>query len=636
MSVEHIPSDVRQAGTGAASDAFPTAARAPRPALPALALGVVALVAIAYANSLANDFAFDDVSIIQQNARVHQLRDLGQIWLTPYWPRFGPEAGLYRPLAIFGYALQWAVSGGSPLVFHVVNVLLHACVSVLALVLLARVVGPFAAFVGAALYAVHPVHTEVVANVVGQAEMLAAAGALAGCLIFAARPDVHRVSPPRLIALATCYGLAALAKESAIVIPALIVAWDIAERRLPARDLPRYLRAMIGPALVLALVAGAYLALRIHVLGTIGGTDPAPSMPFLREDPHARVLVGLRAWLEYARLLFFPMDLISDYGPAVVLPMDSITPAVLGGAGLLALTLLLAVLLPWRHDAGIVAFWFGAGVLPVSNLLFPVGVLVAERTLYLPSLAASFAVAYAADAAVRRGRVRATALVAGVVLALMAARTVIRNPDWKDTRTVQAALLRDHPESYRAQWTAAVDAFFRGDLATSERHWVLAYRLWPHDSQLLAEIANFHVARGQPELAIPLLETSHRMHPKVRRTEHLLGMAYLKAGRFPEALTAAERSARYVGPQWFLADIRGRALMALGRPLEAARAWRESIQLPEGDVWTQWLYLAEALSHAGEAREARAALDSARVRAVDDADALRQIEAAAARLPGGG
>ena len=73
----------------------------------------IALVACAcYANSVWNGYAMDDNFIILGNPRVHQLNDQSQIWLTPYWTAYGKSLGLYRPLAIFGYALQWAAGAG--------------------------------------------------------------------------------------------------------------------------------------------------------------------------------------------------------------------------------------------------------------------------------------------------------------------------------------------------------------------------------------------------------------------------------------------------------------------------------------------------------------------------------------------
>ncbi|NJD08968.1 MAG: hypothetical protein FIB01_00495, partial [Gemmatimonadetes bacterium] len=86
-----------------------------------LVLLLVVAAVLPYLNSLANGYALDDVFIIQLNDRVHRLADLRGLWLTPYWPYLGSEAGLYRPLTIFLFAVQWAVGGGAPWLFHSVN-----------------------------------------------------------------------------------------------------------------------------------------------------------------------------------------------------------------------------------------------------------------------------------------------------------------------------------------------------------------------------------------------------------------------------------------------------------------------------------------------------------------------------------
>src|SRR5690606_27530768 len=314
-----------------------------------------------------------------------------------------------------------------------------------------------AAFIGATLFAVHPVHTEVVANVVGQAELIAAAGALGACLLFAGGPEGARVQPGRLAGIAPLYAIGILAKESAIVLPGLLVALDLAQRRLSfsRAGFVRYVDAMILPVVVLGAVAVGYLVLRLEVLGSITAENAAPALSFLREEH--RVLNAFRAWPEYARLLFFPAKLSPDNSPGIVLPVPGVAGMVLLGAALLAATILLAAMLP-LHPAALPAAWFLIAILPVSNLLFPVGILVAERTLYLPSVAVALLAAQTWDAlrrAERPRQLRLAAVATAVITLACIIRVVERNPDWKSNQTLMAALYRDHPESYRANWFMA-------------------------------------------------------------------------------------------------------------------------------------------------------------------------------------
>ncbi|MGH7702575.1 MAG: tetratricopeptide repeat protein, partial [Gemmatimonadales bacterium] len=136
--------------------------------LASLALTILTLLVAA--PSLSNGFAYDDVPIIQNNARVHTLASPWTYASQTYWPA-AQDPSLYRPLTIWLYAVQWALGHGAPWLFHLVSVALYLAVC-LALYALARALLPFpAAWLATALFIVHPVHVEAVANVVGQAEL---------------------------------------------------------------------------------------------------------------------------------------------------------------------------------------------------------------------------------------------------------------------------------------------------------------------------------------------------------------------------------------------------------------------------------------------------------------------------------
>ena len=546
-----------------------------QPTTRAAAWLVAAVAGIAYANALWNGFALDDVAIIQQNARVHDWRALADIWLTPYWPSYGDQLGLYRPLAIFAYALQWALAGGAPWVFHLGNLLLHAAASALVSLLVLRLlptlggrdeecaptdVHAAAALLAGLVFALHPVHTEAVANVVGQAELIAAVTTLAACILHATRPAAG-LSPRRLLAIAALFATGMLAKESAIVLPALLVAIDGAQRRWRYRltDLRAYLRPMAVPVLVLAAVAIAYLALRVAVLGSIGGVHAAPNLPFLREE--YRVFVAFRAWPEYVRLMVWPADLSSDYSPAVILPVEGITPMAALGAALLIATAVLAMLTPLFPRAGLPASWFLITILPVSNLLLPIGVVVAERLLYTPSLALSLVAALAAErVAFAPARSRRLALLAtAAALVLAGAHVVRRNPDWTSTDTVWDALVRDHPESYRAQLINAARAVQKGQHEIAEKYTELAYRLWPHDAPMLHLLSQYAQEKGDFDRALALLEHAESVAPFIGTYPLARAVTSIAAERPAEALPALDRAQALDANPKFVGVVRAQA-----------------------------------------------------------------------------
>ena len=577
---------------------------------------LVALFAVAvYAGSLLNGFALDDNYIVRGNARVHQLHDLAAIWLMPYWPTSGKLLGLYRPLAIFGYALQWSVGGGAPWVFHMVNVLLHVAVSILVLLLLRRFASPLAALVGALVFAVHPVHTEVVANVVGQAEMIAAAGVLAACLVHAARPaEAAGPGPGRTAMLMGLFAFALLAKEGAVVLPGLLVAIDAGQGRIgfDRHSVMRYSRRMALPILALVATLGVYLLLRIHVLGSIGGVDAAPNLPFLRED--GRIFSALRAWPEYVRLLTWPFDLSADYSPGVILPATGFSPMVVLGTLLLVSTTALALLTLRHPRVGLPAAWFVIAVFPVSNLVLPIGVLLAERVLYLPSVAVCFVAATVTDALRARAAPRALRVAtvgAAALLSAFAVRSTLRNPDWKDTPAVWDALIRDHPESYRAQWVNGFRMSQRGNLDLARQYLEIAYRIWPDDAQMIDALAGIYLQQDENARAIPLLERARKLSDVLENTEVLLSYAYLTRGRHEDALAAADRALSLGSDRATALALRAQALEGIGRVREAALAWQDAVRQPGGRSWPFWSMYARDLARLGRTADALAAADSA-------------------------
>jgi protein O-mannosyl-transferase len=177
----------------------------------ALWASVVSLAVAASISGIANRFAFDDVPIIVENDRMHSLAHWWQLFAQGYWPvKIGGD--LYRPVTMLGFAVQWAIGGGSPLVFHVVSIVLYALVCAAFFGILLELLPAWAAWLGAALFAVHPLHVEAVANVVGQSELLAALFVFLALLVFLRSRRQSSVSPRDIFLIALLYLLGCLSK----------------------------------------------------------------------------------------------------------------------------------------------------------------------------------------------------------------------------------------------------------------------------------------------------------------------------------------------------------------------------------------------------------------------------------------
>jgi hypothetical protein len=394
-----------------------------------LYLAVAATATVVYLGALWNRWALDDNPIVLFNPLLHSPGAVWRAFLTSYWP---PQVGggLYRPLTIASYAVDWWV--GRVAWFHAVNVVWHAGASVAVAALVRRWSGERAGLVSGLLFAVHPVHVEAVANIVGRAELLAGV-----CAVWAVYAALARDRLGWSVVALAC-GL--LSKENAVVVPALVVwGWVVGLARPSRRRILAYAASWCAVGVAYAVIRGVIL----HPYARIENLAPV----FIGASPVAVRLTAVAAFADIGRLLVFPLTLRVDYSPAertlVTSPLDPRFAVGLLWFGVWVALLVLA----WRRGRRVEAFglgWIGLALGPVANLVFPVGVLVAERTLYLPSVGLVMAVgAWLGALAPQRVRVA----VAGLVL-LGGIRSALRVPVWRDVHSVVMSELQDSPRSY--------------------------------------------------------------------------------------------------------------------------------------------------------------------------------------------
>jgi len=454
-----------------------------------LYLAVIACALVPYLPALWNGFAMDDLYIIVWNPLVHSVQGLWRAFGGPYWP---PDLGgqMYRPLPLATFAVDWAISHGHPVWFHAMNLLWHAGVAVMVAAFARRWADWSGALAAGLVFAVHPVHVEAVANVIGLAELMAAAGVCLAVYAAVVRQDVL------LSGAALVLGL--LSKENAVVVPALIGwAWIVG---LPSRPTSRRMLAFAASWVV---IAGAYLAVRSVVLQPYARLH-AIAPVFLGESALAGRLTAIAALGDVLRLLLVPLTLRVDYSPAE----RTIVRSLLDGRFLIGLACLAVwaglLVMAWRRQRRLEAYglgWIAIAFLPVSNLLFSSGVLLAERTLYLPSVG----LALAAGAALARLPVPRFRIALGLLVIAGGVRSAVRTPVWHDDFSVTQSILQDSPDSYRGP--ARMAALYQSHRQPKRALVALriATRTFDRDPTLFIAGADAALTLGQSHLADSLL-----------------------------------------------------------------------------------------------------------------------------------
>ncbi|MEO8499358.1 MAG: tetratricopeptide repeat protein [Vicinamibacteria bacterium] len=409
-----------------------------------------AVLHLTYANSFNAGFTLDNKFKILEDPRIRGLdeQNLRLIFSREYWwPSH--QGGLYRPLTTLTYLFNYAVVGDAqnPTGYHWVNFLLHwinaSLVYLLALELLP---GLWLAFFTAALFAAHPVNVESVTNIVGRADLLGGLCVLAGLLLYleSARRE-RRTLWLAGVSLAMLAGV--FSKESAVVLVGLMAAYDLTYRG-KRTNLAAYLW-LLPPLLIL-------LGARWWVFSGVGPADNDFVATPLPDGFWAARLTALKVLGKYLWLLVWPRTLSCDYSYNQIPPFAWNDPKAVITLLLLAAIGALAVLSYWRNKAVcFLILFFGIALLPASNLVVRIGSIMAERFLYLPSVAFCGCVVLAV-ARLFGPRRRAAACVLVAIVVAYGTRSFARNFDWTDDVSLWTEAAEASPESFKTHRSLAL------------------------------------------------------------------------------------------------------------------------------------------------------------------------------------
>lgn len=522
---------------------------------------LLGLVLVATGRSLGNGFAFDDVPIVLENSQVHQLAAPWVYAQQSYWP---PDnlGDAYRPWTVGWFAIQWAVGGGSPFWFHLGNVVLTAATTLLVFTLSLELLTPAGALVAAALFAVHPVHVEATANVVGQAELWMVGFSVAAAILYVRGRRRGALATKERLALAGLVVLASASKEQGIVLPGLLAVLElVVVPRFRSQPIALQVREVAGTFILLGVVTIGFGALRFAVLGDLGGGPPAAGLE--RFGAGQRTLVMAPLVIEWTRLLLWPAHLLAQYSPPAHGAAAWTVKTIAGFAVMGAVTIAIATQRRRAPNVVLGLGWILVSLLLVSNIPFPTGVLVAERTLLLPSV--GLVVLAGAGFAWWAPRIGPIAPVAAALLVgLGAARSWSRLPVWHDNLTLFRQTVIDEPRSYRAHFVLGRELVRRNEPAAAIAAFATAGRLYQGDRRVFEEWGQLERAAGHCDKAIPIFEQGVVAEPSAPLSRSRLFECLFALGRVEEARQVAAAGTA-LGLTEFESALR-RATTALSRP----------------------------------------------------------------------
>lgn len=502
---------------------------------------VVLAACITYGPTVGFELVWDDLLLADSVAGAVAQGGIGGLLTSEF--NLGLPTGYYRPLVLLSLHLDSLA--GVPL-HHATNCAMHAACSVLVMLLIRSLLGGRAGpLIAGLLFAVHPVHTESVAFVSGRTDLMAALFMLLAALFWVRvrrRTSGHPGRDAVLLALA--YFAALSSKELALLLPAVLVVWDLilplpeGENRLDLRRVGPWLAALVLPLAV-------YLAVRFAVAGVPLGTPP--ELAGTGGVPWATF-----GWLTipsllvvYLRLLVVPWPLNSYYTPDQV----AMTATSLVAAG--ALLGLCALLSRRRHGrVGLLALsWVLGFLLPVSGVVAIAGAAAAERFLYVPSVGVCLLAGYLVEAVVSGGSRTArlaTVLACAVVLSVAAAASLSRSLTWQDPRSLFETMIETSPKAWVAHLGLANELVRSGRYDEAERHFLEVLRLHPADADTVSSshhnLGVLYQIRGDHRRAIAAFRSAIAVRPQSWRAYRSMAASYRSLGLIDEAALAEQRA----------------------------------------------------------------------------------------------
>lgn len=547
----------------------------------ALIVILALLVFMVYENALSNGFVFDDVSTIENNPAIRDIRYAHIFFIRPFFfvgqRGIGPvDFDYYRPMVLMSYLADYHLWSTDPRGYHLTNILLHGVVTIMVFLLLARLgMSARASFIASALFSVHPALADSVAGVSGRSDPLCALFFLVSiyCYVWARQKEAGART-----ALFLCsYGsfvLALVSKENAVALPIILTAYELLR---PGECVEEKLIFRVKALAPIYAVVPFYLGVRAAVVPTL------TAFPQDAAEFGQRILTALHSIAAYCVMMALPHDLGFETFIPMVNSFDN--PVVIIETAFFAL--MTAGVVAISRKLPRVAFfvvWVFACFSPFLYffLFHPEPLFFTPpHFLYFPAIGLSALCGMALARAAKSGqsrhgtwRQRAFVAVPALVVFLFSVQTIRRNIVWRDNLTFFSTMARHAPESARIRIGLA-NAFLNAERPGSAlSEYAKAYELARDevdsdtDSYPLATEEGSEQARGQLRIvnhyaagALAGMGDAYRMLGETDNAIRSYSMAlrenafdaaihfklariFEEAGRFEDAIASYERALR--------------------------------------------------------------------------------------------
>lgn len=506
-------------------------------------LGIFAFVL--FSGTIKHGFVLDDIAVIENNVIVQKgFSGIPELFSTFYWEGYWEaNAGLYRPMSLVSFAIEWAISPNNPSIHHFMNVLFYAITIGLLFKLLRRVfsnASPWVSFSIVLLFLCHPAHTEVVANIKSRDEIF--------CLLFFVlsflallREDTKPTR--RVIVSSLLFLLCLLSKEGGIMFLPILGAYFLWMRGLPFFEVIKKLTPF-------TIVGVLWLILHQSVIHG----SPNPPITYTYEDNSLvacagkaeQLATGFSIFGKYVMSSLVPRNLSYDYsyGEIPCVTFASVNALL----GIFLFTALIGGIFFLRKRKKEIAFgltWFLMSILLVTNIFTLIGTTYADRLLFVPSLGIAIAVVFLIYQILpvkeNNSAWNLSFALILVVSGLYSFQTVSRNKVWESNDTLFSEDVKHSTGSSRVHYNFGVQLLNgEGDTLVAStaaaKEFEIAAKIDPMDERAFMNLGVAYYRMGDYQKSIEASLNSLKLNPKDTLVMGNLADAYFKLNKYDDAI----------------------------------------------------------------------------------------------------
>ncbi|KAK3583356.1 hypothetical protein CHS0354_038972 [Potamilus streckersoni] len=642
----------------------------PRLKFRSAAVLVFTVSVVCFCSSYDGNFVFDDSEAIVNNKDLLPESSITDLFYHDFWGNkldSKTSHKSYRPLTVLTYRFSHVLSGGlNPIAFHVPNIVLNAIISVLILGIFSILFGGYAldtesgrplfsapksALLCAVLFAVHPVHTESVAGVVGRADLLCALLFLLSFYLYIKacakspyeeddklivyRPEVFSV-PLLLTSMVLCC-LSVLCKEQGITVIGLCSVYDIivicrvdflrlvgirttsgnngvnGNNQLKEKDFRPWVLSLIKRHIFLFLTAVAILVFRWRIMGSTPPTFQVFDNPhsftngtFIRALNY-NYLYSINAWL-----LINPWWLCFDWSMGCIPVIQTVSDPrnIATGAFWIVMAFLIyncvkGQITQDQRTLTIALAFIVVPFLPASNIFFRVGFVIAERILYLSSAGFCMLIVLGVRYVCVNYQqfIKMIKLFLAFLIGICMIRCVQRSIEWKDEMSLFVSGVKVCPGNAKVHYNIAKLNADRGNTDYAIEEYRLAIELNPEYDQAMNNLGNIMKDKGDLDEAEQLLETAVKIREEFAAAWMNLGIVKSSLKKYQESercyLTAIKHRRKYPDCYYNL----GNLYLEQKLHTEALQAWMNATKLKPTHV-NSWSNAIVLLDNLGQYKEA--------------------------------